>query len=102
MLVGRGCLDAFGSDQQKLVTTQYVTQLVPYVKGQVTAVHAQANQPMKKGDLLLEIEPAPYQYAVNQVQAALEQAKAAVANAKATLTRQWRRTISPRRRKKSP
>jgi len=43
----------------KLVTTQYVVQLVPYGKGQVKAVHAQANQPMKKGDLLLEIDPAP-------------------------------------------
>jgi membrane fusion protein (multidrug efflux system) len=71
----------------KLITTQYVTQLIPYVKGQVTAVHAQGNQPVKKGDLLLEIEPAPYQYAVNQLQAALEQAKAAVANAKASLNK---------------
>lgn len=71
----------------KLVTSQYVTQLVPYVKGQVTTVRAQANQPMKKGDLLLEIEPAPYQYAVNQAQAALEQAKAAWANAKASLNK---------------
>jgi membrane fusion protein (multidrug efflux system) len=71
----------------KLVTTQYVTQLVPYVKGQVTAVHAQANQPLKKGDLLLEINPAPYQYAVNQLQAALDQAKAAEANAKANLNK---------------
>jgi RsiW-degrading membrane proteinase PrsW (M82 family) len=34
----------------KLVTSQYVVQLVPYVKGQVKTVHAQANQPMKKGD----------------------------------------------------
>ena len=52
----------------KLVTSQYVVQLVPYVKGQVKAVHAQANQPMKKGDLLLEIDPAPYQYTVDQLQ----------------------------------
>jgi membrane fusion protein, multidrug efflux system len=71
----------------KIVTTQYVTQLVPYVKGQVTAVHAQPNQPLKKGDLLLEIDPAPYQYAVNQLQAALDQAKAAEANAKANLNK---------------
>ena len=55
----------------KMVTSQYVVQLVPYVKGQVKAVHAQALQPMKKGDLLLEIDPAPYQYTVNQVEAQL-------------------------------
>jgi len=70
---------------EKLVTSQYVIQLVPYVKGQVKVVHAQANQPMKKGDILLEIDPTPYQYTVNQMQAALEQAKATVANAKASL-----------------
>ena len=70
---------------ERVLTSQYVVQLVPYVKGQVKAVHAQANQPLKKGDLLLEIDPAPYQYTVNQLQAALEQAKAAEANAKANL-----------------
>ncbi len=72
---------------EKLVTSQYVIQLVPYVKGQVKTVAAQANQPVKQGDLLLEIEPAPYQYAVNQLQAALAQANAAVANAKANLNK---------------
>ena len=68
---------------EKLVTSQYVIQLVPYVKGQVKAVHAQANQPMKRGDLLLEIEPAPYQYAVNQAEAQLKSSKANVDQAKA-------------------
>jgi multidrug resistance efflux pump len=67
----------------KLVTTQYVVQLVPYVKGQVKTVNAQANQPMKKGDLLLEIDPAPYQYTVDQLQAQLKAAKANVEQAKA-------------------
>ncbi len=36
----------------RVVTTQYVIQLVPYVKGQVTKVHAKANAPMKKGNRL--------------------------------------------------
>ena len=85
----------------KMVTSQYVVQLVPYVKGQVKAVHAQALQPLKKGDLLLEIDPAPYQYTVNQIEAqlnaskaqvtqanaALEAASAAVANSKANLVK---------------
>jgi multidrug resistance efflux pump len=68
-----------------VVTTQYVIQLVPYVKGQVLKVHAQANQPVKKGDLLLEINPAPYQYTVNQAQAQLNVANANVKEAKAGL-----------------
>ncbi|WP_198400195.1 HlyD family secretion protein [Bradyrhizobium pachyrhizi] len=67
----------------QVVTTQYVVQLVPYVKGQVTAVHAEANQPMKKGDLLLEIDPAPYQYTVDQLEAQLKVSKANVEQAQA-------------------
>ena len=60
----------------KMVTSQYIVQLVPYVKGQVSAVHAQPLQPLKKGDLLLEIDPAPYQYTVNQGAASAEQSSA--------------------------
>ena len=67
----------------QLVTTQYVVQLVPYVKGQVKAVHAEANLPMKKGDLLLEIDPAPYQYTVDQLEAQLKVSKANVEQAQA-------------------
>jgi multidrug resistance efflux pump len=67
----------------QLVTTQYVVQLVPYVKGQVKAVHAEANKPMKKGDLLLEIDPAPYQFTVDQLEAQLKASKANVEQAQA-------------------
>jgi multidrug resistance efflux pump len=69
----------------KAVTTQYVVQLVPYVKGQVKKVYAQANVPIKKGDLLLEIDPAPYQYTVNQVQAQLQASKETVNQSQAGL-----------------
>ncbi|WP_375778597.1 HlyD family secretion protein [Bradyrhizobium sp. ma5] len=79
---------------EKMVTSQYVVQLVPYVKGQVRKVYAKANQPMKTGDLLIEIDPAPYQYAVDQLEAQLkvsqaniEQAKASEMNARANLAR---------------
>jgi multidrug resistance efflux pump len=68
--------------------------LVPYVKGQVKSVHAQANQPVKKGDLLLQIDPEPYQYTVNQregqlraAKANVEQAQAAAATAQAALNK---------------
>jgi multidrug resistance efflux pump len=69
----------------RVVTAQYVIQLVPYVKGQVLKVHAQANQPVKKGDLLLEINPEPYQYTLNQVMAQLQAAKDNVKQAGAAL-----------------
>jgi multidrug resistance efflux pump len=69
----------------RVVTTQYVVQLVPYVKGQVKKVCAQANRPLKKGDLLLEIDPAPYQYAVSQLEAQLAGARDAVKQKQAAL-----------------
>ena len=77
----------------RVVTTQYVVQLVSLVKGHVLKVHAQANQPVKKGDLLLEIDPAPFQYTVNQASAQLQvgqetvkEGQAGVQAAKATVT----------------
>jgi multidrug resistance efflux pump len=69
----------------RVVTSQYVIQLVPYVKGQVLKVHAQANEPVKKGNLLLEINPENYQYTVNQVTAQLAAAKDNVKQAQANL-----------------
>jgi multidrug resistance efflux pump len=69
----------------RVVTTQYVVQLVSYVKGKVLKLHAQANQPVKKGDLLLEIDPKPYQYTVNQVEAQLAAAKDNVKQSQAAL-----------------
>jgi membrane fusion protein (multidrug efflux system) len=69
----------------RVVTSQYVIQLVPYVKGQVLKVHAVANQPVKKGALLLEINPEPYQYTLHQVQAQLQSAKENVEQAGAAL-----------------
>jgi membrane fusion protein, multidrug efflux system len=91
----------------RVVTTQYVVQLVSYVKGQVLTVHAQPNQPVKKGDLLLEINPENYQYEVSQASAqlvsakdnvhqsgaALESAQANTAKAKSAVT-QARATVA--------
>lgn len=69
----------------QVITNQYVVQLVPYVKGQVLKIHAQPNVPLKKGDLLLEINPEPFQYTVNQVKAQLASAKYNVQQAKASV-----------------
>ena len=42
----------------------------------------------KKGDLVAEVDPAPYQAALQQAQGALDSAKAQLANAQVTLQRQ--------------
>jgi multidrug resistance efflux pump len=67
------------------VTQQLVVQLVPYVKGQVLKIHAKPGEPLKKGDLLLEIDPATYQYTVNQCESQLNAAKETVNQARAAL-----------------
>jgi HlyD family secretion protein len=64
-----------------LLTVQVGSQ----VSGVVTTLHADFNSPVRKGQLLAEIDPLPFQEKVNQAQAALDSAKAAVVAAKATV-----------------
>jgi multidrug resistance efflux pump len=40
----------------------YVVQVAPRVEGQVVKVHVQENQAVRKGDLLFEIDPRPFEY----------------------------------------
>jgi membrane fusion protein (multidrug efflux system) len=49
----------------------HVTAVSPKVGGYVVKVHVKANQQVKKGDLLLEIDPRDFQAKVDQAQAAL-------------------------------
>jgi membrane fusion protein (multidrug efflux system) len=56
----------------------HVTPVSPKVSGSVATVHVKANQQVKKGDLLIEIDPRDYQ-------ARLDQAKAALAAGEARL-----------------
>jgi len=64
-----------------LLTVQVGSQ----VSGIVTALHADFNSQVRKGQLLAEIDPLPFQEKVNQAQAALDSARAAVVAAQATV-----------------
>ncbi|MBE9537682.1 MAG: HlyD family secretion protein [Proteobacteria bacterium] len=55
---------------------QYVIPIVPNVKGIVVDVPIEGTQVLQKGDILFKIDPTPYQYAVDQLQASLDQAAA--------------------------
>lgn len=55
------------------------------VSGTIKALYADFNTPVRKGQLVAEIDPLPFQEKVNQAQAALESAQAAVVAAKATV-----------------
>jgi multidrug resistance efflux pump len=59
----------------RLTVAGRVVEVTPNVTGQVIAIPAKPNVPMKKGDVLFQIDPAPFQYTVTQLQASLAAAK---------------------------
>ena len=62
-----------------------VTPILPTVKGLVVEVPVQPNTPLKKGDVLFRVDPAPYQFVVDQKKAALAEAEQNVKQLKASL-----------------
>jgi multidrug resistance efflux pump len=59
-----------------------VVNIAPLVSGPVTKLHIRENQLVKKGQKLIEIDPLPYLYAVQQAKAKLNIAKLDYANEK--------------------
>ncbi len=58
------------------------------VSGIVAALHADFNKQVKKGEVLAELDPVPFQAKVDQSRAALEKAKVDVRNTEIALRRQ--------------
>jgi membrane fusion protein (multidrug efflux system) len=54
-----------------------IHQIAPKIPGTVLAVPIEDNSQVKKGDLLVEIDPVDYQLRVNEAKAALDMSKAA-------------------------
>jgi membrane fusion protein, multidrug efflux system len=61
----------------------YVTFVAPRVAGQVLRVLVEDNDRVKKGDVLVELDPTPYQVQVAIKQAAVDTAQAQLAVAQA-------------------
>ncbi|MBD2713713.1 HlyD family secretion protein [Microvirga sp. STR05] len=59
--------------------------ILPRVSGPVLEVKVEDNQPVKKGDVLLTVDPADYQQRVNAAEAALAAAQANVVAARAAV-----------------
>lgn len=57
------------------MATRVVTKVTPQITGKIQSIYVTNNHPVKKGDLLFRIDPAPYQLAVVEAQLALEQAR---------------------------
>ena len=52
-----------------------VIEVKPNVAGQVIDIPVKPNEPVKAGAVLFRLDPAPFQYKVNQLEASLAQAK---------------------------
>jgi multidrug resistance efflux pump len=62
-----------------------VTPILPAVRGRVIDVPVEPNAPLKAGDVLFKIDPAPYQYVVDEKTAQLADAEQNVRELKAAL-----------------
>jgi len=61
-----------------------VTPVLPGVRGRVIEVPAQANTPLKEGDVLFRIDPKPFEYVIDQKKASLAEAEQNVKQLKAS------------------
>jgi multidrug resistance efflux pump len=59
----------------RVTVTGRVVEVTPNVTGQIIAIPVKPNVPVKMGDVLFQIDPAPFQYKVAQLQASLAGAK---------------------------
>jgi multidrug resistance efflux pump len=59
----------------RVTVTGRVVEVTPNVTGQIVAIPVKPNVPVKKNDVLFQIDPAPFQYKVTQLQASLAAAK---------------------------
>lgn len=64
------------------LTTGTITEIAPQVQGRVIEVPVTRDQSVEPGDVLFKIDPAPYQYRVDQITAQLVEAEAYVAQLK--------------------
>ena len=67
------------------VIVSHVIEVTPNVSGQVTAIPVQPNVPVKIGAVLFQIERAPFEYKVKQLQAALAEARQKVEQLKSNV-----------------
>ena len=67
------------------VEASAIVQIKSQIGGELTGVHFTEGQNVNKGDLLFDIDPRPYQDALQQAEAAVERDRAQIAQAEATL-----------------
>ena len=71
-------LNVYAPSALDVQVVKYVVQIVPRVPGRVLEVPVEPNRLTRRGDLLFRIDPRPFQYEVNRLQAKLASTAAEV------------------------
>ncbi len=64
-------LNVFAPTTSDVRVVKYVVPIVSQVKGRVIEVPVENNRPVKKGDVLFRVDPAPYKSEVQSLEARL-------------------------------
>jgi len=85
MLLGRIAWEAYMEAPwtRDATVRAYVVTMAPEVAGRIVELHVVDNKYVRKGDLLLVIDPTNFRIAVSQAEAAVQQAQASVKNVEA-------------------
>jgi multidrug resistance efflux pump len=75
LLVGLFIPMGWGAPQGPALVARNSVAIVPNVSGQVIDVPVEANTPLKAGDVLFRIDPAPFEYKVKDLKAQLAAAE---------------------------
>jgi multidrug resistance efflux pump len=59
----------------KVTVTGRVVEVTPNVSGQIVSIPVRPNVPVKTGDVLFQIDPAPFRFKVDHLRASLAPAK---------------------------
>jgi multidrug resistance efflux pump len=71
-------LNVYAPSALDVQVVKYVVQIVPRVAGRVIEVPVEPNRLTRRGDLLFRIDPRPFQYEVNRLQAQMASTTAEV------------------------
>jgi len=88
MLLGRIAWEAYMEAPwtRDATVRAYVVTMAPEVAGRIVELHVVDNKYVRKGDLLLVIDPTNFRIAVGQAEAAVQQAQASVKNVEAQMS----------------
>jgi len=87
LLVGLFIPMGWGAPQGSAIVVRNSVPIVPEIAGEVIEVPVAPNVPLKAGDVLFRIDPAPFQAAVDQYTAQLERDRATLAKDQQNLAR---------------